>query len=285
MQANQTPPQALAPGIACIGALYSSIERGLTADILTARALGAIPRPICTAHVAAGHGQVSDVLEVPSDTVQVHLDHLFATVPPAAAKVGVLGGAHAAKVVLRALSERLAGPWIWDLTLSGPNGEDLTPPRAVDAMLEHLGAPTLLTLRRCDATLLAGMEIHTLDDAQVALQRLAQRGARRILLRGGLLSGRFFDEQPVPADFRSELYYDGVAFSLFETPHQATVHNLHGASSLLTLSLVKGFLEGKAIEKILQSSIQFTSEAIRFSNFGKEEVLPNYFWKHNPGMT
>ena len=37
------------------------------------------------------------------------------------------------------------------------------------------------------------MEINSLDDAQVAVQRLAKLGAPRVLLRCGALPARFFE--------------------------------------------------------------------------------------------
>ena len=61
--------------LAVVGALYAGGERGLAADILCARALGFAPVPICTQLVMAGGGRVTDVTDVPTDTVAAAIDH------------------------------------------------------------------------------------------------------------------------------------------------------------------------------------------------------------------
>ena len=51
---------ALSP-VAVIGAIYTASERGLSADVLAARALGLAPLPLCTSIVVASGGGWSAV--------------------------------------------------------------------------------------------------------------------------------------------------------------------------------------------------------------------------------
>ena len=62
--------------VAVVGAFYTASERGLAADVLAARALGLAPLPLCTSIVVASGGRVTDVTEVPVDTVIAQLEHL-----------------------------------------------------------------------------------------------------------------------------------------------------------------------------------------------------------------
>ena len=71
---------ALSP-VAVIGAIYTASERGLSADVLAARALGLAPLPLCTSIVVASGGRVTDVTDVPVDTVIAQLEHLAASGP------------------------------------------------------------------------------------------------------------------------------------------------------------------------------------------------------------
>lgn len=245
-----------------VGALYPGINRGLDADQLATQALGGRGLLVCTSHVVAGRGVVTDVLNVPTDTVAAQFEHLADTESPTAAKVGIIGDAPTVEVTFRNLAS-LDGPVILDLTLSGPSGEDVLGQRGLDALLEHLDVPDLVTVRKRDAALLAGMEIPSLDDAQVAVQRIAQRGAQHVLLRCGRLSTHHFDTQSSPPDYAVDLYYDGDDIALFEAPFLSGLDSMHGASSGLTVPLLEMMQDGLSIEEALQKAKGQVTEALR----------------------
>jgi len=260
-----------------IGALYPGIPRGLHADILAAQALGGQAFPVCTSHVVAGRGVVTDVLNVPTDTVSAQLEHVFSTESPSSAKVGIIGDAPTVEMTFRHLSN-LDGPVILDLTLSGPSGEDVLGQRGLEALTDHLQQPDLVTLRLQDATLMAGMEIPSLDDAQVAVQRLAQQGAKNVLLRCGRLPTHFFDTESDPPDYAVDLYFDGEEFAVFEAPFVPDLDEFHGASSGLTLPLLHALEVEQPLPKALQETKARVSEALREAHESKESVrVPAFF--------
>ena len=245
-----------------VGALYPGITRGLDADHLATQALGGRGLLVCTSHVVAGRGVVTDVLNVPTDTVSAQLEHLTETESPTAAKVGIIGDAPTVEVTFRHL-RALEGPVLLDLTLSGPSGEDVLGQRGLDALLEHLDVPDLVTIRKRDAALLAGMEIPSLDDAQVAVQRIAQRGASHVLLRCGRLSTHHFDTESSPPNYAVDLYYDGDDIALFEAPFLSELESMSGASSGLTMPLLQMMQDGVPIEEALQKAKGQVTEALR----------------------
>lgn len=262
-----------------VGALYPGIERGLSADLLAARALGGMAYPVCTAHVVAGGGVVTDVLAVPTDTVSAQLEHLFETRAPSAAKVGIIGHPATVEIVFRHLRERLDGPFVLDLTLSGPSGEDLIGQDGIQALTDRLGQPGLVALRRTDAELIAGMEIPSLDDAQVAAQRIASLGARSVLLRCGRIATHHFDlDSPAP-EYAVDLLYDGETFMLYEAPH-LDLGEMHGASSALLLTLTKELAEGTALPEATQRAKGYVTEALGRSRSPESLPAPHYFWKN-----
>ena len=270
-----------------IGAQYPGISRGLQADQLTTQALGGTPLLVCTAHVVAGRGVVTDVLNVPTDTVSAQFEHLLETESPTAAKVGIVGDAPTVEVTFKHLAA-LDGPTILDLTLSGPSGEDVLGQRGLDALLEHLHVPDLVTLRKQDASLVAGMEIPSLDDAQVAVQRIAQRGAGQVLLRCGRLSTHHFDTKSSPPDFCVDLYYDGDDITVFEAPFLSGLDDMSGASSGLVLPLLKMLQDGESMTNALQKAKGIVTEALKaaqesdgtspshafFSNLKRPSAIP-----------
>jgi hydroxymethylpyrimidine/phosphomethylpyrimidine kinase len=149
--------------------------------------------------------------------------------------------------------------------------------RGLEAVTEHLSESDLVTLRLTDAALLAGMEIPSLDDAQVAAQRIAQQGAHRVLLRCGKLPTHFYDTETSPPDYALDLFFDGDEFALFEAPYLSNL-SLHGASSGLLLPLLKSLQGGVELEPALQKAKGRVSEALRTAQTEETEDLHSTFF-------
>lgn len=258
---NVSPPRVTPFQPLVIGALYPALERGLTADVLAARALGGQALAVCTSLVVAGNGRVTDVLDVPSDTVTAQLAHVFDTATPTGARVGICGSAASVEAIFEALGQHLKGPLVLDATLSGPSGEDIADGRVREALQARFPLADVVTMRRADAELIAAMEITSLDDAQVAVQRIHKMGARTVLLRCGTLPASTFDAD-TPSDHASDLFYDGEEFALFEAPHIAAP-GMRGASSALALALLHALHAGRPLPDAIQRAKAFVSEAVR----------------------
>lgn len=261
-----------------VGALYAGSERGLTADVLAARAVGLAPLPVCTQLVMAGGGRVTDVTDVPTDTVEAQIEHTLATNEVQAVKIGVLAGHHTARVVLDAVG-MLGVPTVLDLVASGPSGETVLTAQGIDAVADRLGVATMVTMSRRDAELVTGGEIASLDDAQVAAQRVVGRGARAVVIRCGSLPYRFYDaaDDPgaggtaggdgAPPALSFDLYYDGSDFALFEAP-LLDASGLEGASSVFAITALSRLVVGATPEAALQHAKQAATEALRQSRAG-----------------
>ena len=267
-----------------VGALYAGSERGLAADLFAARALGLAPLPVCTQLVMAGGGRVTDVTDVPTDTVAAQIEHTLATGPVAGVKVGILAGHHTARVVLDA-AQALAVPTVLDLVASGPSGETVLSAQGIDAVADRFGVATLVTVSRQDAELVTGGEIASLDDAQVAAQRIVGRGARAVVIRCGHLPYRFYDAADDPGGdgaasgtppLSFDLYYDGEDFALFEAP-LLDGDTAEGASSAFSLAALARFVAGDTPEQALQHAKRFATEALRQQTSGPVPRLA-YHW-------
>ncbi|HEX9950871.1 MAG TPA: bifunctional hydroxymethylpyrimidine kinase/phosphomethylpyrimidine kinase [Rubricoccaceae bacterium] len=261
--------------LAVVGGLYAGSERGLTADILVARALGFAPVPICTQLVMAGGGRVTDVTDVPTDTVAAQLDHTFATGAIAGVKVGILAGHQTAEVVLDAC-DAFGVPVVLDLVASGPSGETVLSAQGIDAVAVRLGIPRLVTISRADAELVTGGEIASLDDAQVAAQRIVNRGARHVVIRLGALPYRFYDaaddpggtDSPAgPPPFSFDLAFDGEDFALFEAP-LLPEPTPEGGSSSFAITALSALIDGQPVDEALQRAKRYATEALRQSENG-----------------
>ncbi|OZC02778.1 bifunctional hydroxymethylpyrimidine kinase/phosphomethylpyrimidine kinase [Rubricoccus marinus] len=274
--------------ILCIGALYTGSERGLASDILASRARGFTPVTICTAIVVASHDAVTDLTEVPVDTVYSQLEHVHQAVDIAGVRIGILGSDRNAKAVLEWASG-VDVPVVLELVASGPSGETVLPARGIDVVAEHLAVADLVLVSRQDAELVTGGEITSLDDAQVAAQRFSNRGAKGVLIDCGVLPARFYDAADDPggdsaaSPLASYLYFDGEDFALFEVPSQAAPI---GRESLFAITAVTRLSQGDSIEVALQAAVRETVEATRHATpiAGGEPAL-NYAWRLREGTS
>lgn len=275
MQLSDNSPAERAGGIfrpVVVGALYPSVERGLAADLAAVRALGGLGYPVCTLLLMAGHGTVTDTTDVPEDTVRAQLEHLASVTEPSAMKIGVLASHGAAEAVL-SFAEDFERRVVLDLQLSGPSGETVLTKRGIDVVMDRLGVPDLVIVGRADAEPLSGGEIRSLDDAQVAAQRLVKRGARSVVIKCGALPTRFFETEGLdPANgnkeadepFNADLYYDGDTFALFEAPHLSD-GSRDGASSAFAIAALRALAQGDAPEAALQQAKRYATEGLRAS--------------------
>ena len=251
--------------VVVIGATYTATERGLAADVLAARALGLAPLPLCTSIVVASGGRVTDVTEVPVDTVNAQLEHLEAIDGIRGVKIGILGSPKTAIAILDA-ARQLGGPVVLDIVASGPSGETVLSARGIDAVAERLGAADVVTVSRADAELVTGGEIASLDDAQVAAQRIHNRGAKSVVIRCGALPYRFYDAaddpgQTDPEALSADLFYDGEDFALFEAP--LLPDSPDGAGSVFALAALAGLIDGDEPHVALQRAKREATDAVR----------------------
>ena len=270
------------PSVTCVGALYSGSERGLAADVLAARHAGLAPHTVCTAIVAASHGAVTDLTEVPVDTVRSQLEHLGRVAPPEAVRIGVLGSDKNAVAVLDWASG-VNGPVILEFVASGPSGETVLPARGIDRVAERLGAADLVMLSRQDAELVTGGQIASLDDAQVAAQRVTNRGAKRVAIDCGVLPARFFDAADDPGGdgaagpLAATVVFDGEDFVLLE--YSATPKP-PGLKSLWAITALSSRLLGHDWEACYQVSTRETVEASRAGTLAASgETLVGFDWE------
>lgn len=267
------------PSFLVVDALYPA--SGLTADALASRAVGCVAYPVCTAIAMASRGVVTDVTDVPADTVRAQLEHFGRTEDLDALKVGVLAG-HATADAVLTYARSFEGPVLIDVKLSGASGETVLTSRGIDVLRTHLDHPALVIVSRTDAELLSGGEIASLDDAQVAAQRIVrQHGVRSLVIKCGPLPARFHDtEVPDRAGerFNSDLFYNGREFALFEAPHIKDV-STDGASSAFAIPILKALVEGRRVLEAVQAGKGFVTEALRATERMGAAAPLQYFWQ------
>lgn len=258
-----------------IHALYPA--RGLSAALGVGAALGHRVYPVCTALAAVSHGRATDVTEVPVDAVRAQLEHYAQTLSSQGVLVGALGG-HGAVESAFDFAASLQGPFVLDLELSGPYGITLLPTRGIRALTSRLSEPDLIITSTTDAELLSEGVIESLDDAQVAAQRIVRRhGVQGVVIKCGDLPARHFSANGgVEERFFADLFYDGSEFALLEAPYISDVRT-EGASSAFSLATLQALAEGSEPVEALQRGKRYVTDVLRATRAVGSEAPLQYF--------
>jgi hydroxymethylpyrimidine/phosphomethylpyrimidine kinase len=101
-----------------------------------------------------------------------------------------------------------------------------------------------------------------------------------VLLRCGRLKRHHYEsDEDAPEALALDLFYDGEEFALFEAPFIATVGARHGASSILSLSILDRLTRGDDYPRAIQWAKAEVTEALRHAEDQAIEASPSYFWQ------
>ena len=187
-------PRAI-PNVVSIAGIDPSGGAGLFADLKAFSALGAYGCGIVAALTAQNTRSVTGVHLPPDDFIRLQLDTLFADVPIASAKIGMLGTAGVVRAVADGLHARALPHLVLDPVMVAKSGDTLLADDAIALLLEAIfPLATLITPNLPEAGVLlrerAPESVREMRRAAEKLrERLAHNGERWVLLKGGHLPG------------------------------------------------------------------------------------------------
>jgi len=191
---------------------------------------------------------------------------VLADIPPHAIKTGALGNAAIIEAVAMALSGGIA-PIVIDPVMVSKHGAPLMDSAANQTLIEQLlPLAMLLTPNIEEAQILTGLTVKSTGDMRQAAEKLADMGARSVLIKGGHLAGDAIDV----------LYYDGRWFEYpaarVDTPHT------HGTGCTYSAAITAGLALGHELPAAVEQAKRFITEAIRFApGFGAGCGPVNHF--------
>lgn len=114
---------------------------------------------------------------------------------------------------------------------------------------------SIVTPNRYEAQLLAGLEIHTLDDMRSAAQRIHQLGAKAVLVKGGGMQGSLRGV---------DIWFDG---NKLETVSAATVDttNTHGTGCTLAAAIAANLATGKDLFSSVRLAKDYVTTALKYA--------------------
>ena len=234
-----TPPVVLT-----IAGSDSGGGAGIQADLKTFAALGAYGTSVITAITAQNTMGVTAIHPVPIDVVAAQLDAVLADFEVAAVKVGMIGDRAVAELV-RERGSRLPN-LVVDPVLVATSGARLAAAASVAPLLTY--AASILTPNRPEAAALSGSPVQTAADMVSAAVRLADGGARAVVVTGSELAV-------------DVLRHDGETTLLRGEP--VDTRNNHGSGCTFSSALAVRLAFGDSVPAAVAAAKKYVTTALR----------------------
>jgi hydroxymethylpyrimidine/phosphomethylpyrimidine kinase len=224
---------------------------GIQADLKTFQRFGVYGEAVITLLTVQNTLRVDRVEVMPGELVAAQIRAVVEDIPPMAAKTGALGDAEVVEAVAE-LAASFSFPLVVDPVIISKHGLPLMAEPAIDTLRSKLlPRAWLLTPNLQEAARLGGVEVTTLAGMRDAARRLADLGARHVLVKGGHLAGNATD-----------VLYDGHSFFEFSAERVPTPHT-HGTGCTLSAAITAQLARGVALREAVQAAKTFIDAAIQ----------------------
>lgn len=242
---------------------------GIQADIKTMSALGVFGMSVIVSVVAENTSRVISIEDISPKSISDQIDAVFEDMPVDAVKVGMLSTPECMRAVALKLRQYNPTHVVIDPVMYAKNGCPLMQEQSIETLIsEIIPLATLLTPNIPEAEKIAGMSIETIDDMKTATIKIAELGAKAVLVKGGHYIG---DAQ--------DILYDGKKFYSFVSKRINT-KNTHGTGCTLSSAIASHLAQGENLEIAVQKAKEYVTAAIEHAlPLGRGCGPTNHFYK------
>lgn len=241
---------------------------GIQADLKTFHQFGVFGTSVIAAVTAQNTVGVAAWEPVSQALIARQLDALILDLPPDGIKSGMLGSRTAIETVAAALQRVPTKPYVLDPVLVATSGHALADDSAAAAIVEQLvPLATLVTPNLDEAARLAGVDVKSPEQMELAGRALLKRGAAAALIKGGHLEG----------DTVIDVLVRPEGIRRFRHPRIPTT-STHGTGCTLSAAITAGLALGRNLERSVEDGIDFVQRAIAAApEFGSGRGPLNHF--------
>ena len=213
---------------------------GIQADLKMFAALGVHGTSVVTAVTAQNPRRVLDMQAVRPALVRRQLEAVFAELPPAAVKTGMLCSGATVRIVADFFRHRSRPVLIVDPVLISTSGTALLAPAALRVLREKLlPLAALVTPNLAEAAVLSGRTVRSPEDLRAAAREIHRRHGCAVLVKGGHLRG---------ATEAADLFYNGTTELLLAAPFVRGVRT-HGTGCTYSAAIAGWCARGEALAR------------------------------------
>jgi hydroxymethylpyrimidine kinase/phosphomethylpyrimidine kinase len=238
---------------------------GIQADLKTFAALGVHGTTVLTCVTAQNPRRITGLQPVRPDIVRRQLQAIFAELPPAAVKTGMLFSAGIVRAVVRELGKNPRRPLVVDPVNVSTSGTRLLSATALRRLQsELLPLATLVTPNIPEAELLLNMRIRSEKTMRAAARAIHERWGCAALVKGGHLTS---------AGEAADIFFDGKTELLLTAPRVKGVKT-HGTGCVYSAAIAAQVAKGFSLVEAVTEAKQFVTQAIAESiRAGRHDVL------------
>lgn len=142
---------------------------GIQADMKTFSALGCYATSVLTALPVQNTQGVRNIYPIPTAAVQEQIHTILDDIFPKAIKIGMVHTSELVHIITDTLDLYPSVPVVFDPVMVATSGHKLIEERTIRTLVEQLfPVTTVLTPNMDEATILAEMDVKTLDDMYIA---------------------------------------------------------------------------------------------------------------------
>ncbi|HYG21745.1 MAG TPA: bifunctional hydroxymethylpyrimidine kinase/phosphomethylpyrimidine kinase [Verrucomicrobiae bacterium] len=226
---------------------------GIQADLKTFAALGVHGTTAITCLTAQNPAGVAAVEAASPHLVHQQMKAVFAELPPAAVKTGMLFSAEIIRTVVEFFQSGERPPLVVDPVMVSTSGARLLQESAIEFLVERLlPLATLVTPNLDEAQLLVEGELKSIEDLRAAARFIYERCGCAVLVKGGHLRG---------GKEAADIYYDGKTELLLAAPFVRGV-STHGTGCTYSAAITAHVARGANLPTAVQLAKQYISAAI-----------------------
>ncbi len=227
---------------------------GIQADLKTFAARGVYGMSVITALTAQNTLGVQGVFEVPPEFVAQQLDSVLTDIGADAVKTGMVANPAIIETLADKFRQYGVGVLVVDPVMVARSGDPLLRPEAQETLIRRLLPLALVaTPNRHEAQVLAGIEIHTVEDLKEAARAIHGLGPRYVVAKGGDLEGT---AESV------DVLYDGETFLELRAPRVQT-KNTHGTGCTFASAIAAELAKGKDVVEAVRTAKAYITLALR----------------------
>ncbi len=229
---------------------------GIQADIKAMEANGVFAASVLTAVTAQNTQEVAMSFDLPETLVAQQIDAVVEDLDVRAVKTGMLSASSIIHSVAQRVADHQLQPFVVDPVMVSKSGFKLLKDEAIESLkTELLPLATLVTPNVHEASLLADLEILSMDDVRAAAEAILDEGPDAVLVKGGHLK-----EDPDAVD----ILYDGKTFREFRTARIDT-KNTHGTGCTLASAIAANLAHGRNLTVAVDRAKRYLTGALQHS--------------------
>jgi len=233
----------------------SSAGAGIQADLKTFAAHFVYGVSVITSVTAQNTKGVIAAFDLPKDFVKLQLEAIFTDIDIDAVKIGMLSSKEIIEVVAYSLKQFKARNIVLDPVVLSKNGFKLLKDEAIKTLCNELiPLCKVVTPNIPEASLLAEMEIESIDDIKLACKKILSFGCENVLIKGGHFN----------SDDVVDILFDGKDFYYFKGKRINT-KNTHGTGCTLSSAIAANLALGYDVPYAVKKSKEYIQGAIENS--------------------